>query len=385
MNNFIEELKQIKSEKLQIFENEKLDKYSTMRIGGCAEVVVLPKNLNGFLLAYDIIKKNKIPFYVIGNGSNTLCSSNGFKGAVFCTKHMNKLTLNIRRYNRVYFSKNNLKIKKMKLLNSVLRTNKVDTNIITKNKQTNKNRCGAIDELRINSLSEKTIKNGVIKGGELCIFAECGVLLPKISQIVCGKGFTGIEFACGIPASVGGAVKMNAGAFGGQMSDCITNVLIYNLKTHAIYYRKNKTNCKDFSYVASYRKTNISEDEFIVGVEMVFKKGNKATIEKIKREMTQKRVATQSVGYPSLGSVFKRSENFIPSEFIDKCGLKGLTVGGAQISKVHAGYIVNYNNATSEDVLKLLKLVRKLTCEISHIVLQYEVKLLGDKDEEEQG
>ncbi len=361
-----EKLKALQSDDLEILEWTPLKDFSTMRVGGQARVVALPKTFGAFLRVCELASNFALPIYVLGNGSNTLCSSNGFSGVVICTNKMREVKLEVLTYKRV--SQKAVKgfraIKRLKNINEDIGAGVKDFNrtAITNNK-------------------------GQLKSNQLIVYAECGVLLPNLSKLVSDRGYTGLEFACGIPASVGGAAKMNAGAFGGQMSDCVYKVLVYNLKTHALYY---KYNAKFLSWKSSrelwqadYRKTNISDDEFVIGVYFKLSRGSKTQISQVRKNVIAKRTATQNVGYPSLGSVFKRVQNFAPSAFIDKCGLKGLTLGGAQVSKVHAGYIVNFEDATSEDILKLLKFIQNLICKITNIVVQYEIKFLGDNNEEE--
>lgn len=408
--------KELENDDLMILVNESLAKYSTMRVGGVASVVALPKSFTAILRVLDVVKQKKLPYYILGNGSNTLCSSKGFAGVVICTRFMNKISLQSNVHKLVHYKKNiicNGENTKKREKNAFILQNKIffqkNNNLQTKQ---NLNNNGILP------------KCGLLKKTTLTVFAECGALLPQISKRVCDLGYAGFEFACGIPASCGGAVKMNAGAFGGQMADIVSRVLIFNTKTCSLYYKINEkiikkydflrkkckkyakcvqntgflqneldlTNGCDFclennfceSYKADYRKTNIDDCEFIIGAELIFQRGHKADIQKKRAENIKNRIATQNVGYPSLGSVFKRSGDFIPSAFIDKSGLKGLTLGGAQVSKVHAGYIVNRGNATSDDILKLLKFLQNYICKKSNIVVQYELKFLGDHNEEKQ-
>lgn len=414
--HIIEAIKALESDDLTILLDENLDKYSTMRVGGVAGAVALPKSFTAFLRVLDVVKQKRLPYYILGNGSNTLCSSKGFDGVVICTRFMNKISLQSNVHKRVHYKKDTIcngKNTKKRENNAFILQNKINFQK-NFNLQTKQN-------LNDNGILPKC---GLLKKTTLTIFAECGALLPQISKRVCDLGYAGFEFACGIPASCGGAVKMNAGAFGGQIADIVSRVLIFNTKTCSIYYKINEKNIKKYdflrkkckkyakcvqnadflqneldltngcdfclennfceSYKADYRKTNIDDCEFIIGAELIFQRGHKADIQKKRAENIKNRIATQNVGYPSLGSVFKRSGDFIPSAFIDKSGLKGLTLGGAQVSKVHAGYIVNRGNATSDDILKLLKFLQNYICKKSNIVVQYELKFLGDHNEEKQ-
>lgn len=361
-----EKLKALQSDDLEILEWALLKNFSTMRVGGQARAVAFPKTFRACLRVCELASNFALPIYVLGNGSNTLCSSNGFSGVVICTNKMQKVKPRVLTYKRV-------SQRIIKRFGAIKRFKKINEDIFVD-----------IKEFKRDVI---TNNKGKLKSNQLCVYAECGVLLPNLSKLVSDRGYKGLEFACGIPASVGGAVKMNAGAFGGQMSNCICRVLVYNLKTHALYYKYNaKFLSRELScelWQASYRKTNISDDEFVIGVHFKLSRGSKTQISQVRKNVIAKRAATQNVGYPSLGSVFKRVQDFAPSAFIDKCGLKGLTVGGAQVSKVHAGYIVNFKDATSEDILKLLKFIENLICKFTNIVVQYEINFLGDNNEEE--
>ena len=252
--------------------------------------------------------------------------------------------------------------------------------------------------------------------------ASCGVSLPLLSNICFQKSLKGLEFACSIPATIGGAVKMNAGAFGGEIKDIAFRFLILNLKTKQIYSKYNANcqekcfqNIKTLKFKANlvkntsktcfkakkieqmlksktniivlhrkanflqfdYRFSSLEDEELVLYVDFLLKSGNKQEIEATIQQNKLKRQLTQNVGYPNLGSVFKRSQ-IVPAKVIDEMGLKGLQVGGAMISKVHSGFVVNYCNATSDDVLKLLKKVQNLICKKYNFMLQYEIKFLGD-------
>lgn len=416
-----------------IFEREKLEKYSTMRVGGIARAVVFPKNVEAMLKIISELEQLKVPLYILGNGSNTLCSSAGFSGVVICTRKLNQVKFENVKCKRgllkcklpklfyVFSKKGSVSGLKEQIHNDLMslinNVNAKTTLVKQKIKYAScKNGCVLQNKLFYmkNNKNFRFYQNKysfvpLLKNNAILVTAECGVKLPLLSKCVCDRGYTGFEFACGIPASVGGAVKMNAGAFGGQMADCVFRILVCNLKTQEVYYKYNAifgkklgkqfksqqlsniskeffNNCDDKLWVAEYRKTNICDDELIISAELVFFRGDKKKIIKARDENNQKRALTQNVGFPSLGSVFKRNGNFIPSAFIDKCGLKGFTIGGAQVSKVHAGYVVNCNNATSDDILKLLKFIQNLICKFTNIVVQYEIKFLGDKlgDEDEK-
>jgi len=205
------------------------------------------------------------------------------------------------------------------------------------------------------------------------IYADAGASLKKACNHAREIGLSGLEWACGIPGTVGGAVYMNAGAFGGQIADIcpMVDVLVGGeIKT---------LDAKKLKF--AYRKSVFQSkpDHIILGAYFLLKPSDKASIATLENEYTAKRRATQPTG-ASAGSIFKRvttnTTDFIPSKEIDALGLKGTTIGGAQISTKHAGFIINMGNATAKDVLALITLVRKNILQNYNIKLQTEITIL---------
>ena len=180
------------------------------------------------------------------------------------------------------------------------------------------------------------------------IIAGAGVLLSEISKVWLENRLTGFEFANGIPGTIGGAVKMNAGAFGGEMKDIISKTICIDLKGNI----KILTN-KEQQF--SYRHSIFSDNNYIIlQTEIVLKKGNIDEIKTKMEQISKTRREKQPINFPSAGSVFKRGENFITAKLIDECGLKGYHIGDAEVSNLHAGFIINKKVATAKDVLKLI-------------------------------
>ena len=204
------------------------------------------------------------------------------------------------------------------------------------------------------------------------IFVEAGANLTNASVKALGWGLSGLEFACGIPGSCAGAVYMNAGAYGGEISDILEYSEYYDALQNRI-----KVLCKaDHSF--SYRHSIYQEhkDMIILGAGLRL---SKAPVEDIKSKMdeyTQKRKASQPHEYPNVGSIFKRPAVGFAAKMIDECGLKGLTVGGAQVSEKHAGFIVNRGNATSRDVLALIEIIRERVLSQFGVELECEVRII---------
>jgi UDP-N-acetylmuramate dehydrogenase len=197
--------------------------------------------------------------------------------------------------------------------------------------------------------------------------AMAGMNLTKLCLIAAENGLSGLESCYGIPGSVGGGIFMNAGAYGGEISDYIQSVE-YMDKSGAIK-SFDKQNCK-FSYRDSIFKNN---KRIITGATFILKKGERRDILNNMQNILQKRKEKQPLGIPSAGSFFKRPEGSYASALIDRCGLKGLSVGGAKVSEKHAGFIVNAGNATCEDVKELAGKISRIVCEKTGVKLEKEV------------
>ena len=206
------------------------------------------------------------------------------------------------------------------------------------------------------------------------VFAEPGISLALLAKAAAKEGLSGLEFASGIPGSVGGAVYMNAGAYGGEMKDVVHSVS--SLNRYGMMKDRSCEAC-DFSYRHSIFTDS---DEVITGVKLVLKKADPIDIEITMRELAAKRKEKQPLSLPSAGSFFKRPEGGYASQLIDEAGLKGLEVGGAQVSPMHAGFIVNNGNATASDIIALMNIVQQTVYAKSGIMLQPEVRIIGEQN-----
>ena len=264
-----------------------LKNFCTFKIGGRG-TILFPKNQFEIKRILNDCKKNRLEFFILGNGSNVLFPDGEFK----------KVIIDLRKLNNI-----------------------------------------------------KITKQGTI-------MAEAGVRLFAFNRFLEQNGFAGLEWSYGIPATIGGLTFMNGGAFGEQVANYIKKVKILKNGKISWINRKNI----DFSY----RKSNI--EGIILAVEFEFKKADSRFIAEEQRKFFDIRKKTQPYDKFSAGSVFKRSGDKIPAIMIDKAGLKGVKIGGAEISTKHAGFIVNNDNATSKDVKDLIGLIKKrcgnLECEI---------------------
>lgn len=200
--------------------------------------------------------------------------------------------------------------------------------------------------------------------------AGSAVLLSRLSNALVGRGLTGLEFASGIPGSVGGAVTMNAGAYGGEMAQVLEEVAFLDEAGEVCTLPASEC---DFGYrhsIFSNRKCLILEARFHL------EPGDPATIKARMDELTARRREKQPLEFPSAGSMFKRPPGHFAAALIDQCGLKGLTVGGAQVSEKHAGFVVNRGGATCADVLELARRVRERVLAQTGVELEMEVKTL---------
>lgn len=204
--------------------------------------------------------------------------------------------------------------------------------------------------------------------GELA--AGGGVPLPRLASVALDLALTGLEFAAGIPGSVGGAVNMNAGAYGGEMSRALRWVRVIDLTG-----RMEELTAEQCDL--SYRHSAFSDGKRLI-LEAGFRleQGNRETIRASMADMATRRKAKQPLEYPSAGSVFKRPEGRFAAALIDACGLKGLTVGGAQVSEKHAGFIVNRGGATCADILELIEQVQSKVFDRTGVALELEIKIL---------
>jgi len=283
--------------------NERVDmrEYTSFRIGGRADLMVSPRNIDELSYVWRCVHEMELPVYLLGNGSNVLVSDAGLKGVII---HLTRL-------------------------------------------------------------------NDVTVVGDT-ITAQCGARLSKMATVACNAELKGLAFAHGIPGTVGGAIYMNAGAYGGQMSDVITST---------VFLKRNGEQCEingaehNFGYRRSYFTDN--SDYLILETSAVLKYGHSLDIRREMDEYFERRRSKQPLSQPSAGSVFKRPEGHFAGALIEQCGLKGLTVGGARVSEKHAGFIINIGGAKCADVLKLIELIQKTVLAKTGVELKTEIKVIG--------
>lgn len=341
----------------QVYCNEPMHKHTSFKVGGNADIFVKVKNLKQLKYTIEVAKDNDLNITIMGNGSNLLVRDNGIRGIVI------KIELE------------NIEIKQDDTKNI---NNDVD--------QTNDTR-------------ENTYKNKNLKeNNNVSVVVGAGVKLAMLSQVLLQEGITGFEFASGIPGTIGGAVRMNAGAYGSEMkdivvktwcldieklegdinqkenqedSDSIINTL-ENLKQNDILVLDNEE--QEFKY----RNSICSRKKYIIlQTELKLKYGNKEEIQNKMNELRQQRLDKQPV-LPSAGSTFKRGEDFITAKLIDECGLKGYKIGGAKVSEKHAGFVVNDGDATAKDIIDLIEHIKQTVYEKTGKKIELEVEIIGE-------
>lgn len=341
----------------QVYCNEPMHKHTSFKVGGNADIFVKVKNLKQLKYTIEVAKDNDLNITIMGNGSNLLVRDNGIRGIVI------KIDLE------------NIEIKQD------------DTKSINN------------DVDQTNDTRENTYKNKNLKeNNNVSVVVGAGVKLAMLSQVLLQEGITGFEFASGIPGTIGGAVRMNAGAYGSEMkdivvktwcldieklegdinqkenqedSDSIINTL-ENLKQNDILVLDNEE--QEFKY----RNSIFSRKKYVIlQTELKLKYGNKEEIQNKMNELRQQRLDKQPV-LPSAGSTFKRGEDFITAKLIDECGLKGYKIGGAKVSEKHAGFVVNDGDATAKDIIDLIEHIKQTVYEKTGKKIELEVEIIGE-------
>ena len=213
-------------------------------------------------------------------------------------------------------------------------------------------------------------KNIEVKGDR--IYAEAGALLNAISRNALENELAGFEFATGIPGALGGAMTMNAGAYGGEMKDVVESVRVLDKEGNIREFSNEEMHFR-------YRGSRVSDEGLIV-LSVVFKleAGKREDIKATIDDLTHKRTSKQPLEYPSGGSTFKRPEGYFAGKLIDDSGLRGLRYGGAEVSKKHCGFVINVEEATCKDVLTLIDTIKKTVRDNYKVELEREIKLIGE-------
>lgn len=236
------------------------------------------------------------------------------------------------------------------------------------------------------NLSNLIVRDGGIRGivmiltdmnaievKENTIYAESGAGIIEVSREAYRHSLTGLEFACGIPGSVGGAVFMNAGAYEGEIKDVIVKIEVINRQGEFLTYTNEDA---EFSYRHSIFQTN---DDIILSVSFELVTGDSEKIKEKMDHLTELRESKQPLEYPSCGSVFKRPEGHFTGKLIQDAGLQGHRIGGAEISRKHAGFIINVGGATATDYVEMIELIQETIWDLNSVRLETEVRIIGEE------
>lgn len=285
--------------------DEPLSKYTMTKLGGSADLLVIPETIEETESVVRYAYRNNIPLLLLGNGSNMVVRDGGVRGIVL---HLSKL-----------------------------------------------------DEIRIDGTS---------------LHAEGGALIIDASRLAAEVSLTGLEFACGIPGSIGGAMAMNAGAYGGEVKDVIKQVTVLTKAGERIVLSKEELEL-------GYRQSIITkEGYFVLSADFNLSYGEQDTIDAKVADLTYQRESKQPLEYPSAGSVFKRPPGYFAGKLIQDSGLQGKGFGGAEVSLKHAGFIVNKNNATASDYIRTIEMVKAEVKKNFGVDLELEVKIVGEESAE---
>ena len=223
-------------------------------------------------------------------------------------------------------------------------------------------------------LQIKTSKYTITKQNDFAIIdVEAGMLNAKLAKILLQEGISGFEFASGIPGTIGGAIRMNAGAYGSEFKEIVEETTYIDLEDNKIKTINNKEH--EFKYRHSIFQ---NKKAVIISTKLKLKYDSKEEIEKKMNSNLEARKEKQPLDFPNAGSTFKRGEDFITAQLIDQCGLKGTKVGGAEVSKKHAGFIVNTGNATANDVIELVKKVKDEVYNKFGKRIELEIEVIGE-------
>ena len=291
----------LEQEGLQCRFMEPMSSHTTFRIGGSAAAYVCPAGEADLKMILSFCRREKLPFFILGNGSNLLVSDAGYEGVVISM-----------------------------------------TEGLT----------------RLEAEGER-------------IFAASGQLLSRTAKKALQEGLTGLEFAAGIPGSVGGALVMNAGAYGSEIKDVLEYARVMTPEGEILTLGPKELKL-------GYRTSCIPAMGYtVLDACFYLQKGNREEIEAYMNELSLKRREKQPLQYPSAGSTFKRPEGYFAARFIEDAGLKGFTVGGAQVSEKHSGFVINRGGATAADVMELCCQIKERVKTQFGVDLEMEVKTLG--------
>lgn len=332
----VRKLKEIVGEEY-VRENELLSDHTTFHIGGAADCFVMPPYIEKLEEVVACVRQAGVPYYIMGNGSNILAKDSGYQGIVVSTC-------------------------------LPAGTEPCCTGQIP------------INRLSVITAEEWKAMDGVpeevflllTEAGEqkTCIFAGCGIMLSALANGVARESLTGFEFASGIPGTLGGAVAMNAGAYGGEIKDCILGAMV-------LYPDGKKKFLSREELQLGYRTSIVQKEGLLVlWAVFAFARGDADTIRQTMQEWNRRRKEKQPLQYASAGSTFKRPEGYFAGKLIEDAGLRGYHVGDVMVSEKHCGFVVNVGEGTYDDARQVIEHVQRTVKEKFGVRLELEVRIL---------
>jgi UDP-N-acetylmuramate dehydrogenase len=288
---------------------EPLNKHTSFAIGGPADVLACPVDREDLAGLLKEIKRQGVKYVILGGGTNLLVRDGGVRGVVINLQHL-----------------------------------------------------GAIE-------IEREYRS--VGGAFVAVRAQAGVPLPRFYFFATEQGLTGLEFAAGIPGTVGGAVNMNAGTAAGEIGDAIEAVTLVSPDGAVVTRGREEMGF-------GYRTANVPPGHLVVDALFTLRRGDREKIKTQVKGLMDQRKQRQPWGMPSAGSVFKNPREGSAGKLIEAAGLKGRTVGGAQVSEKHANFIVNIGKATARDVIQLMEIVQQRVFEMHGVRLEPEIKIIGE-------
>ncbi|MDD7402437.1 MAG: UDP-N-acetylmuramate dehydrogenase [Butyribacter sp.] len=317
--------------------DEPLSKHTTFRIGGNATYFVTPETVESLVEVIQYVRKEQFPYFILGNGSNLLAYDTGYDGMIIATHKTG--------------------------------------NDKGQEKDENSMPLDLLEELPAGDAGRSKVEK-YLSDTESCrdktlVLAGSGIMLSVMANTIGKHGLAGFEFASGIPGTLGGAVTMNAGAYGGEIKDCILGAMALLPDGTQHFYEAEELEL-------GYRTSIIQTKELVVlWAVFAFEKGDANQIEAIMQELNQKRREKQPLQYGSAGSTFKRPEGMFAGKLIEDAGLKGYRVGDVMVSTKHCGFVVNVGNGTYEQAKQVIEHVQKTVQEKFGVWLEMEVRTIS--------
>lgn len=328
----------------EIKKDEPMSLHTTFRIGGPADYYIETGYIDDFINIIRYLQKEKCRYFIMGNGSNLLVHDEGYRGIVVSTRETKERDI---------------------------------VNVITDNGACVIHR---LDEINIYHAGDSNVTDFFMDNGYACdaaflksknlIHAGGGILLSRLASAAGENGFTGFEFASGIPGTLGGAVAMNAGAYGGEIRDVLEGVRVITSDGRTMVLNKNML---DMGY-----RTSIIQKENMVVLDALFAFGSSSREQVLGRmkELNHKRREKQPLEHGSAGSTFKRPEGHFAGQLIQEAGLKGYRCGDVMVSDKHSGFVVNVGNGTFKQAMDVINHVKEQVMKHSGVEMELEVKIL---------